>query len=54
MSWRDKRARWMHRLQHTEHFVHMGYFGLVFFHGPYEWAAGVLLITGLVLLAWEW
>lgn len=31
-----------------EHCLHLGYFGLVCFHGPYEVLAGALLLTGTI------
>ena len=40
--------RYAHAFHAVEHATHLTYFGLVFMHGPYHWAAGALLLLGVL------
>lgn len=33
---------------HLNHITHLSYFGMVMTHGPYHWAAGLLLVLGIL------
>lgn len=50
-KWHAAQA-WVHKhekvFHHAHNVTHLSYFSMVATHGPYHWAAAVLLILGIV------
>lgn len=36
------------QFHHLNHLTHLSYFGMVMTHGPYHWAAAILLFLGIL------
>lgn len=47
-QWRNHVHHYERQFQHLNHLTHLSYFGMVMTHGPYHWAAGVLLFLGIL------